>query len=452
MISTIKRWIRRAYDRKGDLFLVIGDVLVLSIALGVSLWLWYFSWPEWEVLLELGVDFGALFTLFLVIFFIAGLYNEGILVLKHRVPELVLYSWIANFLVAALFFYFGPWEIMSRLFLVLYFVVGFFVFYFWRMKVRDVVLGGQDRRQALLIGSGPEMKELKEEVNNNPIHGFRFISSIDLDKVDSIDIREEVLAPVYSEEVGIIGADLRHQQIEAVLPYLYNLMFYKVRFVDMQGMYEEVFERVPLSAFHYNWFLENISIALHTPYDVLKRGIDIAGGLLLGALFLLSYPLIYLSFRLEGVKKLVVWRKCVGMNNHHLKLPLFTTLGSNEEVGKVGKFLHRWGMSRLPEFWYVIRGDLSLIGPRPVGRKEVERNQQDIPYYNVRHLIRPGLWQWGRETAGGGRTEQQEASLMLSYDLYYLKNRSLAMDLRVIGAKLRYLFIGGRKSKQETQK
>jgi lipopolysaccharide/colanic/teichoic acid biosynthesis glycosyltransferase len=109
-------------------------------------------------------------------------------------------------------------------------------------------------------------------------------------------------------------------------------------------------------------------------------------------------------------------------------------LQSKHEVTKVGRFLRKTRLDELPQLWSVVRGDQSLIGPRPELPELVKHYAERIPYYNTRHLIKPGLSGWAqihdydvpRKGADVERTKRK-----LSYDLYYVKNRSLLLDVHV---------------------
>jgi lipopolysaccharide/colanic/teichoic acid biosynthesis glycosyltransferase len=107
-------------------------------------------------------------------------------------------------------------------------------------------------------------------------------------------------------------------------------------------------------------------------------------------------------------------------------------LGQNEnKITRVGKFLRVSRIDELPQLWNVLRGDLSLIGPRPEFPKLVELYHEQIPYYNMRHLIKPGLSGWAQVHHDTPPQSIEETKEKLSYDLYYLKNRSIALDLKI---------------------
>jgi lipopolysaccharide/colanic/teichoic acid biosynthesis glycosyltransferase len=273
-------------------------------------------------------------------------------------------------------------------------------------------------------------------VNNNPRYGLEFISSIDLNKMSGVDFQDEVLTRVYSEEVQIIAIDLKNEKVEPILPSLYNLIFSHVKFVDMYKIYEDIFDRVPLSLVEYNWFLENISTESRVTYDALRRIADIILSSLLGLVTLIFYPLVFVLIKLDDQGPVLFAQERVGKNNKIINLLKFRSMtvdGSNK-VTKVGRWLRASRIDELPQLWNVLKGDMSLIGPRPEIPALVKHYEEKIPYYNIRHLIKPGLSGWAqlyhidppKVTADADKTRRK-----LSYDLFYIKNRSLMLDLKI---------------------
>ncbi|MCK6539395.1 MAG: sugar transferase, partial [Anaerolineales bacterium] len=117
-----------------------------------------------------------------------------------------------------------------------------------------------------------------------------------------------------------------------------------------------------------------------------------------------------------------------------------TTTENDPRVTRVGKFLRKTRLDELPQFWNVLRGDMSLVGPRAEVPKLVEEYQKQVPFYRARLLVKPGLTGWAQINYGYV-SSVEETSIKLEYDLYYIKHRTLAMDfqivLRTIGTVLR---------------
>jgi lipopolysaccharide/colanic/teichoic acid biosynthesis glycosyltransferase len=292
------------------------------------------------------------------------------------------------------------------------------------------------KQKGIIVGSGEEMKELLEEVNNNPRYGLEFISSVDLDRASGVDFQDEILQRVYSEEVQIIAVDLKNEKVEPILPHLYNLIFSRVKFIDMYKIYEDIFDRIPLSLVRYNWFLENISTESRISYDILKRVMDIILAFVAGIISLVVYPFVFLAIKMEDKGHIFFEQERIGKNNKIIKVKKFRTMKEDGscKITKIGKWLRALRIDELPQLWNVFKGDMSMIGPRPEIPNLVKNYEEKISYYNIRHLIKPGLSGWAQlyhTDPPKVVVDNEKTRRKLSYDLYYIKNRSFMLDLKI---------------------
>lgn len=432
-----------ALRKKEALLLFVGDIFFFVFSLWLMLLIRYQSVPSGELFFDHFRAFIFLFGAWFVVFFIAGLYEKHTLMLRNKIPGMILNAQLVNSALAALFFYLIPYfGITPKTNLFIYLVVSFFLILGWRIY-GEPFFRVKHRQNAILIGSGVEMKELQAEVNNNPRYDLRFISSVDLDQTESLDFKSEILDRVYTEDVQVIAADFKNDKVGPVLPNLYNLIFSNIRFVDMYKIYEDIFDRIPLSIIKYSWFLENISTTKNITYDVFKRMMDVIVSVPLGIVSLLCYPCIALAIKLDDGGPLFIMQERVGKNAQRIATYKFRTMTRNEtdlqkggdnRVTRVGAFLRKTRLDELPQIWAVIIGTMSLIGPRPELPSGVKLYETEIPYYNVRHLIKPGLSGWAQiyhdnhphHTVAVEATKEK-----LSYDLYYIKNRGVILDLKI---------------------
>jgi len=434
--------------RKKELFmLLMGDITLFALSLWLALFVRYQEIPN-TALLELhAIPFALLFVFSLIVFYIAGLYGKHTLLFKSNLPSVIFNAQISNAFIAVILFYIIPYfDIAPKTNLLIYLVISSLLVYYWRAIIFPR-LGFRKRESAILIGSGDEMRELKEEVNNNPRYNIYFTSSVDLDKVEGIDFSGEILNTVYSENINSIVVDLKHERVEPILPKLYNLIFSHVRFIDKYKVYEDIFDRVPLSLLNYSWFLENISSSKRFVYDVFKRSMDIGTALVFGIFSLVFYPFVYIAIKLDDGGSIFYQQERVGKNNVTVKLVKFRTMsmGEGEKITRAGNFLRRSHIDELPQLWNVLRGDIALIGPRPEIPKLVEHYEEEIPYYNVRHLIKPGLSGWAQihqKTPPKFGVAHNKTKIKLSYDLYYIKNRSLLLDIKIALRTIKALVSG----------
>lgn len=423
-----------------ELFILfLGDIFSFALAFWVALAIRFLEIPSLETLSTYMVSFLILSFLWIFVFFVAGLYERQALVFRQKIPGMILQAQVANSLIAVVYFYLLATyiNIAPKTILVLYLVSSFILVVLWRV-FGESLFGHRAQERAVLIGTGDEMRALREEVNSRGRYNLKFVSSVNLDQLEGIDFQSEIVKRVYSEHISSIVIDLRNEKAESILPSLYNLIFSKVRFLDMHKVYEEVFERVPLSLVKYNWFLENVSSSSHVGYDILKRGMDIIIGAILGVLSLPLYPLVALAITLDDHGPIFIVQERVGKNNIVMKIFKFRSMASSKggakTITRVGHFLRISRIDELPQLWNVMRGDLSLVGPRPELPDLVKVYEKEIPYYNVRHLATPGLSGWGQikdYNVPRGTADVDKTRSKLSYDLYYIKNRSFVLDLTI---------------------
>lgn len=431
-------------NRKEPVLLLAGDLLSFYLALWLMLFLRYGELPRADAWYQHLLPFSILFLVWVLVFFIAGLYEKHTTLFKDRLPGAILNTVVINSGIAVIFFYFIPvFGITPKTNLFLYLVISFTLIVCWRLY--GVPLFASRRREnAILIGAGEEMRELEREVNGNPRYAIRFVSSVDLDRIEGIDFKREILERVQSENVSSVVVDIKSEKISPILPHLYGLIFMNVRFMDMHKVYEEIFDRVPLSLVRYNWFLENISASRLSAYDVVKRGMDLVLGLVLGLVSLVFYPFVILAIKLDDGGELFSFQRRVGKNGMLVNIAKFRTMtlanddaawGSVEnKVTRTGAFLRKSRVDELPQLWNVIKGDISLIGPRPEFDRPAREYVEKIPYYNIRHIIKPGLSGWAQiyhEAHPHHGLDIEETRNKLSYDLYYIKHRSFMLDLKI---------------------
>jgi lipopolysaccharide/colanic/teichoic acid biosynthesis glycosyltransferase len=163
---------------------------------------------------------------------------------------------------------------------------------------------------------------------------------------------------------------------------------------------------------------------------------DIVIGGILGILSLIFYPFVMLAIYLEDRGPAFFFQDRIGKGNVVIRIAKFRTmtLGADKKITKVGKFLRMSRIDELPQLWNIINGSLSLVGPRPELPDLVVHYEKEIPYYNVRHLIKPGLSGWAQikdYNAPRMVADVEKTKSKLSYDLYYLKNRSFILDVKI---------------------
>jgi len=430
-------------NKRESLILLLGDVVFFFLALWLTLSIRYFEFPGYERFVSHTKPFSILFIIWIVFFYIAGLYEKHTVFLRNKLPTTIFNTQILNSLAAVSFFYLIPFfGITPKTNLFIYLIVSFGLIVVWRLFIFTKLFFRKKRFSAILIGSGEEMKELKNEVNQNDRYGFSFVRSIDVQDLDKIDFQREVLDMVYSENVSLIVVDMKDPGIKEIIPKLYNLIFCGIQFIDTHKVYESIFDRIPLSIIGYSWFLENISSKSHIVYDIFKRIMDVSVAIIFGVITLIFYPFVIFAIKIQDRGSAFIYQERVGRGARRFKLVKFRSMTRNEDRGgwvgetdnkvtKVGKFLRKTRLDELPQLWNVLKGDMSLIGPRPDIIGNFETLSKEVPYYTIRNVVKPGLSGWAQTHQDIVPQSIEETKERLAYDLYYIKNRSFILDIKI---------------------
>lgn len=426
------------------MILAAGDIVIFIAALWLTLVLRYGSIPHKSVFYAHLAPFSLLFVLWLLVFFIAGLYEKHTLLLQSRLAKTLLKAEIVNSVFAVLFFYFIPiFGIAPKANLFIYIFLSSVFIFLWRLFGQGL-LGFRRKQGAVLVGTGRELEELRREINDNPRYGIRFVSSLEVEELGAADAGRTVAKRIEEERASLVALDLGNEKIEPMLPRLYKLIFKSVKFVDIHDLYEAVFDRIPPSLLKYSWFLEKISPSVSGGYDSLKRLMDLAFSIVFGLISLIFYPFIIAAVKLDDGGPIFIFQERVGAGGKIMKIVKFRTMMRDDrgilsekkdnKPTRVGPFLRKSRLDELPQFWNVLKGDLSLVGPRPELPSLVAVYEREVPYYGIRHLVTPGLFGWAQlyhENHPHHDANVTETAVKLSYDLYYLKNRSLFLDLKI---------------------
>ena len=429
--------------KKEAIILFFGDIFFFVFSLWISLYIRFAEIPSVAKFNTHFAPFSILFVFWLLVYFIAGLYEKHTLILKNKLPSVIWSAQVVNSIFAILFFYTIPvFGITPKTILFIYLIISFIAVLLWRLY-GIVFFGSRQKQQALLIGIGQEMNELLQEVNGNSRYGIFFVSSIDVRNLSAINIQEDIVTAVYSNNIKIIAIDFSHEKVAPLLPHLYNLIFSKVHFIDSHRIYEDIFDRIPLSLVTYSWFLENISVSPKFAYDFLKRLMDIILSLVLGIISLIFYPFVFIAILFDDGGDIFIAQDRVGKDGKNIRLYKFRSMSRNEtdlersdgnKVTIIGDFLRKTRIDELPQLWNVLVGDISLIGPRPELPSGVAIYDKEIPYYNIRHLIKPGLSGWAQIHQENHPHHNAEVTLTaekLTYDIFYIKNRSFWLDIKI---------------------
>ncbi len=418
--------------RKGTLILLAGDLFLFIVALWLALFVRNASTPDWATLSVHLSPFALVFAVWILVFFIADLYGRQTSLFQRRLPQIIFNAQLVNSGLAVIFFYFLPYfGITPKTILFIDLIWSFVLIFAWRRFLVPHILRGR-RERIYFACSGSEVEELKDEIRNNPQYNAVIVDTVPVADLSRSRVTLMVINPYDSE-------------ISTLLKDFYQLIFKEVRFLSVDSLYEDIFERVPLSLIDERWFLQNITSRPKFIYDFLKRVIDFLLALVLALISAVVYPIILLlQFTFDRGPLFSIQRR-VGEKNQPIRLFKFRTMekaddggvwheSNKNQVTKLGAWLRKTRLDELPQLLNVLWGDISLVGPRPEFPEPVKEYVTEIPFYNVRHLVKPGLSGWAQvyqENHPHHGLDFAETRNKLSYDLFYIKNRNLWLDIAI---------------------
>jgi lipopolysaccharide/colanic/teichoic acid biosynthesis glycosyltransferase len=406
--------------KKEAIILFLGDLVCFIVALWLTLLVRYWQLPSRELFTTHFIPFSLIFLIWTLFFFIFDLYRKQTILFKGSLPSRILRAQIINSLVAGLFFYFSPFfysiTLTPRLNLLIDLVFSFILIVTWRRYLAHFVYRGRPVRVSFAC-RGEEVEAIRSAISFQPSYSLQIVD----------------------DKPNIIVYDKYDTSSGARFGDYYKMLFQGVGFIGAQDLYEEVFGRVPLSLVNERWFLERVSNQPKPFYDLIKRIMDIVVAGLLGVVSLVFYPFIYLAIKLEDGGPTFYCDERIGKGGFIIKIYKFRSMSPETElnerrVTRIGALLRRTRLDELPQLWSVVRGDQSLIGPRPEKSDYVTLYRQEIPFYDVRHLIAPGLSGWAQIYQDGHphfTTSAEATREKLSYDLYYIKHRGLWLDIKI---------------------
>lgn len=421
--------------RSRQILLVFGDIFLLYFSLFIALSIGFWKNFSWEIFFWHLLPFSILYLLWLIIFYIFDLYSLNLIKKTSVFYPRFLTSLFINLLVGMAFFYLIPiFGITPKTNLVINIFIFGILSLIWRWFFYFLFSAYFLHRVAIL-GKNPQGTELVEKIVSQPHLGYQVIP---------LDFNQDLLSQIETKKIDILIIAETLNSNPKLVKNLYQCLSAQIRFLDLSQAYEIICEKIPIFFINQIWFLENLQGGEKKFFDKIKRIIDLCLSFALILATLPFWPLIALAIKLEDGGPIFYRQERVGKDNRKFILYKFRSMVEeaekegprwaqikDERITKVGKFLRNTHLDEIPQLFNVLKGELSLVGPRPERPEFVEQLEKEIPHYRLRHLIRPGITGWAQIKFRYGRSISDSVE-KFQYDLYYIKNRSLFLDLRIL--------------------
>src|SRR5437763_5257159 len=420
---------------------------------------------EFELIEKHGFYKAALATIFcLSAFYLYDLYD---FVVMHDRRELVLrlvqalgLAWIA----LAISFYIFPHLMIGRgvslisLPLALSLMVG------WRLMIHWFLGHPEIGERILIVGSGPMAIELAREALERPDAGLRIVGFADNDpsllgksliNPRVVGLTSELYGLVKRENIDRIVVAMGERRGQFPTDQLLHLSLSgNVSIEEGASFYERVTGRVHLDMMRPSWLIFSgrkrqarlnaiVRVALH-------RAIAFIGAILSLPIALITAILI----KLDSRGPVLYRQERVGRNGRTFMVMKFRSMRTDAEkdgpvwardaddrVTRVGRIIRKIRVDEIPQFWNILKGDMNFVGPRPERPHFIAQLAAEIPYYEQRHLIAPGLTGWAQIKYPYGASIE-DARQKLQYDLYYIKKQSLTLDATIMFETIKTILFG----------
>lgn len=454
--------LRGVRPRERAVLLVAGDFLVALIALGGALYFWAigdrFLGLSAEFL-QVRVPFWFYFLPLGWLFLLIELYDIRHAGNWHTTVRGVLTVAVLGLgLYLLLFFAFfePPRSLLPRRGMTAFLVLAVTLTLLWRWVYIRIFTLPRLMRRVLVVGAGKSAEVILKVINSLWPPPFYVVGIVDddpqkwgtaLEGFVVLGGSERLLELIEEQRISdllvAISGEMRGQLFQSLL----DAQERGIEITRMPVMYEELLQRVPIQLLDAQWLLRSFidETRVSAFYQLSKRFLDLLGGLVGLVILVVLFPFVAAATVLDSGFPIFYGQIRLGKGGKPYKILKFRTMRQDAEADgkprwakedddratRIGKFLRKTHLDEVPQFWNVLTGEMSLVGPRSERPELVEMFQKHIPFYRARLLEKPGITGWAQVNFGYA-ANIEETIIKLEYDLYYIKHRNLWMDIIVL--------------------
>ncbi len=362
---------------------------------------------------------------------------------------------VASLVLAGLYYWFGALIIGRGVFVLsAILIVGLIIG--WRYAFAWLSGHAGPKERLLIVGTNPAAVRLAEELLARQADlGVAICGFVDPDPaqvgvplagLSVIGTVKDIPAIVARDNVDRVVVSLRDARGKLSMDELLSMRMAGVSFAQLPTVYEQYTGKIAVENLRPSWLIFSDGFEQVTALKGVKRAVDLAAGFFMLLVLSPFIGLSALAIRLSSPGPVLYSQQRVGLGGRVFTIYKFRSMrvdaeaktgavwatpGKDPRVTRVGAVLRRTRLDELPQLWNVLRGDMSLVGPRPERPEFVTGLTAQIPYYGQRHVVRPGLTGWAQVRYAYGASVEDTIE-KLQYDLYYIKNMSAALDLYII--------------------
>jgi exopolysaccharide biosynthesis polyprenyl glycosylphosphotransferase len=449
----------RIRPREQRTILIVGDLLVAVMALIGGLYFWgqRDAWLKFSLnFLQQRVEPWFFLLPLLWILFLVELYDLNVAKNLRKTIIGIGFAALAGIFLYALIYLLSKPNSLPRLGIGAFLLLAALLTFFWRLIYIQVFTNPALLRRVLIIGAGKAADTIIQAFQDLHPQPFILVGLLDDDikkigqKLDGYPIlagNDRLQEIIVSEQISEIVISISGKLMGSTFQSILDAQESGVEVVPMPSMYEELLGRVPIHHLESDWLIRSFVDEARAGgfYSVGKRFLDILGGLVGLFINLIIFPFVAILILLESGWPVFYKQVRSGKGGRLFTIYKFRTMHKDaEQNGKVqltqendtritrfGTFLRRTHIDELPQFLNVLRGDMSLVGPRSERPEWIAEFQKQIPFYRARLLVKPGITGWAQVNYSYYATVEEMAS-KLEYDLYYIKHCNTMMDILIL--------------------
>ena len=370
----------------------------------------------------------------LIAYYIANVYNVA--TSKYKLKDMTTVIVINGILMTVTTF--------SKIFTFYEGIILFGIITIFQIAFRYIVIMGVvEKERVVFVGENDYTQDLLESVKKDG----QYVFTASLNNIDMKALGKEIVEMYKTKKFDVL-VDFTDKLLGD--PKLTGkLLQYKLeglQYYNYLEFYETYENKLPISHLSPKWFLENTGFEIyHNNFNLkAKRLLDLFFAMLIG---IFAAPVIILAaiiVKLESKGPIFFIQERIGEGNRKFNIVKFRSMTTDAEkdgpqwaskndnrVTKFGKIMRATRIDELPQLWNVLRGEMSFVGPRPEREFFIQQLEKEIPYYNLRHTVKPGLTGWAQVMYPYGASVE-DAYRKLQYDLYYIKHHSIPFDVKVL--------------------
>ncbi|MDX9893249.1 MAG: sugar transferase [Patescibacteria group bacterium] len=437
--------------------LIAGDIIILYFSLYLTLIIRYgqdFTTNLWSQHL---VPFTVVFLIWLIISYIDDIYELNFTQGKLGLLVKLLRTMAIGSGLSIVFFYLGQnrlFTIKPQTVLAINIILASILIYLWHLVFLGLTKSSKIANRVIIIGFNSLAKEIIDKIDKNPHLGLQLVAIL---SEPNEEIPQKFQPLIINRQIGELKNICEQKKVDIIVSItnprgdnllsqsLFECLPLKINFFEIASFYEKIMGKIPVNTIEQIWLLENLSEGNKKSYEYFKQISDIGLSIIMLLLSLPFIPLIILAIKIDSRGPIFFTQIRTGKLGKNFLAIKFRTMVQNAEVNgaqwavkndprvtRLGKFLRQTRIDEIPQLINVLRGEMSLIGPRPERPEFIEQLQQEIPFYKERLLTKPGLTGWAQVVGPAYGGSKEESLEKLQYDLYYIKNRSLALDISII--------------------